>query len=196
MIDANISYLIFDTETTGLPKDWKAPVTDLNNWPRLVQIAWLQCDDSGKILSNSNYIVKPREFIIPEDAVKIHGISTEIAKNEGVALNIVLNEFSTAISRSSVLIAHNMAFDEKVVGAEFLREKIESRLSSIPKICTMERSTDHCKIPGSYGYKWPSLSELYFKLFDKDFEEAHDAVVDVKACADCFFGLKKEGIIK
>jgi len=196
MIEANISYLIFDTETTGLPKNWKAPVTDLNNWPRLVQIAWLQCDNSGKILSCSNYIVKPRDFIIPEYAVKIHGISTEIARYEGVALNIVLNEFSTAISRSSFLIAHNMAFDEKVVGAELLREKIDSRLFSIPKICTMERSTDHCKIPGSYGYKWPSLSELYFTLFDKDFEEAHDAVVDVKACAECFFRLKQEGIIK
>jgi len=60
----------------------------------------------------------------------------------------------------------------------------------------MERSTDHCKIPGSYGYKWPSLSELYFILFDRDFEEAHDAVVDVKACAECFFRLKNEGIIK
>lgn len=77
----------------------------------------------GKTLSHSNYIVKPRNFIIPEDAVKIHGITTEIAKNEGVALNIVLNDFSTAISRSSYLIAHNMSFDEKVVGAEFIREK-------------------------------------------------------------------------
>lgn len=28
-MDADISYLIFDTETTGLPKNWKAPVTDL-----------------------------------------------------------------------------------------------------------------------------------------------------------------------
>jgi len=190
-----MTYLIFDTETTGLPINWKAPVTDLNNWPRLVQIAWMQCDNSGKILSSSNYMVKPRNFIIPEDAVKIHGISTEIAMNEGVALNIVLSEFSTAISQSSILIAHNMAFDEKVVGAEFLREKIESGLFTIPKICTMERSTDYCKL-GHYGYKWPSLSELYFKLFDKNFEDAHDAVVDVKACAECFFRLKHEGILK
>ena len=133
-----MTYLIFDTETTGLPKNWKAHVSDLNNWPRLVQIAWMQCDNSGKIISSSDYIVKPRNFIIPEDAVKIHGITTEIAKNEVVALNIVLSEFSTAISRSSILIAHNIAFDEKVVGAEFLREKIESGLFTIPKICTME----------------------------------------------------------
>jgi DNA polymerase III epsilon subunit-like protein len=191
-----MTYLIIDTETTGLPKNWKAPVSDLNNWPRLVQIAWMQCDNSGKILSSSDYIVKPRNFIIPEDAVKIHGITTEIAKNEGVALNIVLKEFSTAISQSSVLIAHNMSFDEKVVGAEFLREKIDSKLFTIPKICTMEKSTDYCKISNSYGYKWPSLSELYFKLFKTEIEGIHDAAADVRACADCFFILKKKGVIK
>jgi DNA polymerase III epsilon subunit-like protein len=191
-----MTYLIFDTETTGLPKNWKAPVLDLNNWPRLVQISWMQCDNSGKILSSSNYIVKPQDFIIPEDAVKIHGITNEKAKNEGVALNIVLKEFSTAIIRSSILIAHNMNFDAKVVGAEFLREKIVSGLFTIPKICTMEKSTDYCKIPNSYGYKWPSLSELYFKLFEKDIEGAHDAVADVRACAECFFRLKQEGILK
>jgi len=60
----------------------------------------------------------------------------------------------------------------------------------------MDESTDYCKIPGSYGYKWPSLSELYFKLFDKDFEDAHDAVVDVRACTECFFKLKNKGVIK
>ena len=119
-----------------------------------------------------------------------------MAKNEGVGLNKVITEFSTVISRSTVLIAHNMSFDEKVVGAEFLREKIESRLFTIPKICTMEKSTDYCKIPNSYGYKWPSLSELYFKLFEKDIEGAHDAVSDVRACAECFFLLKKKGVIK
>nr|WAI02820.1 MAG: 3'-5' exonuclease [Candidatus Methanoperedens sp.] len=191
-----MTYLIFDTETTGLPKNWKAPVSDLNNWPRLVQIAWMQCDNSGKILSSSDHIVKPQNFIIPEDAVKIHGITTQMAKNEGVALNIVLKDFSTAISQSSILIAHNMAFDEKVVGAEYLREKIDSKLFTIPKICTMEESTDYCKISNPYGYKWPSLSELYFKLFKTEIEGVHDAATDVRACADCFFSLKKKGVIK
>jgi len=25
-------YLFFDTETTGFPRKWKIPITDLNNW--------------------------------------------------------------------------------------------------------------------------------------------------------------------
>lgn len=190
------SYLIFDTETTGLPKNWKAPIADSNNWPRLVQIAWQHCDNSGNVLSDSNYIVKPQGFIIPEDAVKIHGISTETAINEGIALEVVLNEFARAMQLSDHLVAHNINFDEKIVGAEFLRLNIENQLSNIPKICTMEMSTDHCRLSGQYGYKWPSLSELHNKLFNNKFDEAHDAAVDVKACVDCFFKLKEIGVIR
>ena len=189
------SYLIFDTETTGLPLNWKAPITDLNNWSRLVQIAWRHCDNSGNILSDSDYIVKPQGFTIPEDAVDVHGISTETAINEGIDLELVLNEFSKAMDRSDYLVAHNMNFDEKIVGAEFLRVDFDNRLTDIPKICTMEMSTDYCELPGPYGYKWPSLSELHHKLFNEYFDEAHDAAVDVRVCANCFFELKDRSII-
>ncbi len=34
-------YVFFDTETTGLPLNWKAPVTELENWPRLIQLAYI-----------------------------------------------------------------------------------------------------------------------------------------------------------
>ena len=195
-MDLNHSYLIFDTETTGLPKDYKAPISDLNNWPRLVQIAWLQCDNSGNVLASSDYIVKPQGFTIPKESENIHGISTEKAMTEGIALKKVLNQFSMAINASNFLIAHNMSFDEKIVGAEFLRENIQNKLSVISKICTKELSIDYCKLPGNYGnYKWPSLSELYYKLFNHNFEEAHNAKVDVHACAKCFFKLKSDGIL-
>lgn len=188
-------YLIFDTETTGLPLNWRAPISDLNNWPRLVQIAWLQYDNLEQQISNRSYIIKPQGFTIPYDSAKIHGISTERANKEGVVLGEILDEFSKVIDRSSFLIAHNMSFDEKIVGAEFLRENIENRLFQISRICTMESSTDFCQIPSSQGYKWPKLSELHFKLFQGNFDEAHNATIDVAACAKCFFELKRKGII-
>jgi DNA polymerase III subunit epsilon len=76
-------YLFFDTETTGLPKNWKAPVTDLNNWPRLVQLAYLLYDSNGNKISEGDHIIKPDDFIIPEDASRVHGISTEMANLKG-----------------------------------------------------------------------------------------------------------------
>jgi DNA polymerase-3 subunit epsilon len=189
-------YLFFDTETTGLPKDWNAPITELNNWPRLVQIAWLIYDKSEKKVFCRNYIIKPEGFTIPSYASRIHNITTEKALNEGRLLQWVLTEFSEAIEKADFLIAHNMSFDEKIISAEFIRKKIPNSLSEKTKICTMETAVNFCKIPGDLGYKWPSLGELYFKLFNETLKEIHGASVDVRACAACFFKLKQLRIIE
>ena len=187
--------VFFDTETTGLPKNWKAPITDLNNWPRLIQIAWLIYDYDGKQLSQKNYIIKPDGFVIPADATAIHGISTERAHAEGVSLKSVLSEFNDLMSAAEFLVAHNMSFDEKIIGAELIRESFSNILENKKKICTMEIATSYCKIPGKYGYKWPTLSELHTKLFTTSFNEAHNAAIDIKATAKCFWELKEKGVI-
>lgn len=189
-------YLFFDTETTGLPKSWNAPVSELDNWPRLVQIAWLQCKPSGEVILRQSRIIKPEDFEIPAEAIKVHGISNERANKVGVPLKEALSEFSNILGGSTLLIAHKMAFDEKVVGSELIRTKIKSNLSSMPKICTMLSTTNFCQIPGPYGYKWPTLMELHEKLFNSSFDNAHDALSDVSACAKCFFELKKRKLIK
>ncbi len=189
-------YLFFDIETTGLPRNKNAPYTDITNWPRIVQIAWLLCDDNGKILLSEEYIVKPEGFVIPFDAQNLHGISNEKANSMGEDLSFVLNRFSKLIDRSKYLIAHNLDFDFNVVGAEFIRKGIDIRLNTINKICTMKSTVEYCKIPrGNYGFKWPSLMELYYTLFNTTFQEKHDALHDVKICADCFFELRRREII-
>ena len=66
-------YLIFDTETTGLPKRWDAPLTDTENWPRCIQIAWQIHDAKGAIVSNKDYLIKPDNFTIPFDSEQVHG---------------------------------------------------------------------------------------------------------------------------
>lgn len=187
-------YLFFDTETTGLPKNWKAPVTDLNNWPRLVQLAWLLYDSRDQEIKRANRIIIPEGFTIPTEASNVHGISTERAHEEGIELSEALNEFSQTLNEADFLIAHNISFDQVIIGAEFLRKDIKSRLVDIPKICTMKTTTNICEIPGKYGFKWPNLTELHQHLFQKGFDGAHDALADVKACADCFFELKKTGL--
>lgn len=187
-------YLFFDTETTGLPKKWNAPVTDLDNWPRLVQLAWLLYDSRDQEIKSANRIIIPEGFTIPTDASDVHGITTERAYTEGIDLNEALIEFSSAMDDAEFLIAHNISFDEMIIGAEFLRKDVKSQLAQIPKICTMKTTTNICKIPGRYGFKWPNLTELHQHLFHKGFDGAHDALADVRACADCFFELKKSGM--
>ncbi len=188
-------YLFFDTETTGLPKNYKAPVTDTNNWPRMVQLAWHIYNKDGIMIESSDYIIKPEGYIIPKEVSKLHGISTERAISEGHELQLVLEQFNDKISKTEFLVAHNMAFDEKIVGAEFVRKNIESKILKKKRICTMQASVDYCQIPGNYGYKWPKLSELHKILFGKDFTDAHNASVDIAATARCFWKLKELGVI-
>lgn len=188
-------YLFFDTETTGLPRNWKAPVTDVNNWPRLVQLAYLYYDEKGNKISGGDFTIKPEGFIIPADASRIHGISHKKALNEGVLLKNVLQDFQSLIEESEVLVAHNMSFDEKIVGAEFLRAGMINSIPVKRKICTMHGTTNFCAIMGPYGYKWPKLSELHYKLFGTGFDEAHNAAVDINATAKCFWELRRLGKI-
>ena len=188
-------YLFFDTETTGLPKSWKAPVTELNNWPRLVQLAYLFYDNNGNKIMGGDFIIKPEGFIIPKEVSRIHGISNERALEEGVPLRDVLIGFQKLIDESEYLVAHNMSFDEKIVGAEFLRMKMLDGIARKRRICTMQSSTNFCALPGQYGFKWPTLHELHYKLFQSGFEEAHNAAADIMATSKCFWELKRLGKI-
>ena len=188
-------YLFFDTETTGLPQNWKAPVTDLNNWPRMVQIAWVLSDNKGNRIETKDFIIKPEGYTIPKEASKVHRISTEKAMDEGVDLIKVLNNFNELITESNFIVAHNINFDKMILGAELLRKNITTEFFEKPKLCTMKASTNYCRIPGNYGYKWPKLSELHIKLFGEDFEEAHDASADINATEKCFWEMRKKGLI-
>lgn len=188
-----MKYLFFDTETTGLPTNWKAPVTNLANWPRLVQLAYVLYDDGGVKMKEDNYIIKPEGFTIPAQSATIHGITQERALQEGLPLFPVLNGFAELIQASDLLIAHNISFDEKIIGAEFLRNDMTDHTRKIRKLCTMLSTVDFCSIRGPYGYKWPTLQELHKKLFGKGFEDAHNAHVDVSAMVKCFFELKRLG---
>ena len=191
-------YLIFDTETTGLPQNYNAPVSDLDNWPRLVQLAWQLHDAKGNLVSNHNYIVRPEGFTIPYNSEKIHGISTALAEKEGHSLRKVLELFTVDVHKSDFLVGHNIGFDINIMGAEYLRMREENQLQGRASIDTKDEATEFCALPGGKGgkFKWPTLTELPQKLFNKPFNDAHDAAFDVDATAKCFFGLLKEGVIK
>ena len=116
-------------------------------------------------------------------------ISTERALREGVDLKEVLVIFRNDIDRAHFLVGHNVSFDERVLGAEYLRNKIPSAIMDKAKIDTKDEGTQFCAIPGPRGFKWPSLGELHHALFNKGFDDAHDAAADVEATTRCFLEL-------
>ena len=188
-------YVVFDTETTGLPISYDASPSDVDNWPRVVQVAWEAFDNRGRKTDAHCYIVRPEGFTIPKEAVKIHGISTSIAKRAGLPVAQVLRVFTEALSNASVVVAHNFTFDAGVLGAEYHRLGKRPQFRRKIEVCTMRTATQYCALPSRYGFKWPKLSELYLELFGKRLKDAHDAAADVAACSRCFFELKRLGIV-
>jgi DNA polymerase III epsilon subunit-like protein len=201
--------LFFDTETTGLPKNWKAPMADLDNWPRVIQLAWLVADLSGETLTSHEILIKPNGWEIPkEDFWITHGFDTELSLRAGQPLEAALSVFVEDMQACEYMVSHNLDFDRNVLGAEMLRLGVKSP-RKLTRICTKEASTEYCKLPfdgqrawlskqkgSGKQYKWPKLQELHLFLFGKDFEGAHQAGGDVAALKACFFELLNRGVIK
>jgi len=99
------------------------------------------------------------------------------------------------MGQGDIWIAHNIPFDFMVwKSMQFRAGFLESRRGYPRQFCTMNATTEICKLPGRFGkYKWPKLSEAYFHATGKELEGAHDAMVDVKACKEIFFWLKEKG---
>lgn len=190
-----VCFLVFDTETNGKAKNFNAPVTNLDNWPRIAQLGWQLYDQKQNLLNEGSVLIQPDGWVIPKEKFFIdNNMSTERCQEFGIPISQALDKLLFDVTKADYLIAHNMNFDINVLGAELIRAKKEMP-KKIAQVCTMESSTNYCKIAGPYGYKWPTLTELHTKLFSKGFEGAHDALDDVKACAKSFFELVKRNVI-
>jgi DNA polymerase-3 subunit alpha len=201
-------YLVFDTETTGLPMNKYAPADDFQNWPHVVQIAWLLFDDEHKLIESGNFYLK-QPVEIPADAVRIHGITTEMMLEQGLEPAYVYARFKKAVDNTEYLIAHNVDFDVPILRCDFLRNGLQWDFPDGRLICTMKTGADLCKIPSLRGgrYKWPTLTELYRNCFDPGdsavmvpgetpIKSVHNADTDAAMTARCFFRLMDLGFFK
>jgi len=189
-------YLVIDTETTGLPKNKYDRPENLENWPHIIQLAWILFDDEGKAIELKEYILK-QNIGIPRNATEKHGITNAIMEEKGVDPKTVLTGFLKAIKRTKIIVAHNIDYDVPIIEAEFLRNGFEKQLEKINKICTMKVGKNFCTLPGAYNdYKYPTLMELFKKcfydyatFFDPLYDK-HNALMDAGLTAKCFFKLK------
>ena len=181
--------LIFDTETTGLPKTRAKAIQQKDNWPHVVSISWLVMEsNTNEILTKKSYIVKPNGWTIPDESAKIHGISTEFADKNGLPLSVVMQEFIN--EPRDMIVAHNLDFDENVVVNAIAWDLGLQGFYGFdsPKYCTMTLSTDMCRLPSHFGrgYKSPKLSELYEHVFREKpiLAQLHGSMYDAKILAD------------
>lgn len=195
-----MSALIFDTETNG-KCDFKLPPSHPSQ-PRIVQLAAQLIDEDWKIRGELNLIIRPDGWTIPEEVAKIHGITTAIAMRYGVPIELALEAFFKLYAFEShedepVYVAHNLDFDSLLIASEKYRLGASGDGSQIRRyiqssgFCTMKAMTPICRLPGSYGFKWPQLQEAHQHCFGSGFDGAHDAMADVRACGAVYRWLKE-----
>lgn len=147
----------FDTETTGL------------NPGQIAQLSFI-VENNGEIECAKNYFFNVDTM--EEGAQKVHGLSIEKLReySNGKTFKDCKDEIYNYF-RDSLLIAHNIQFDEKFIGVEFLRSGI--KFNPLGSHCTMNYFKDIMKIPARntrYGkYKNPKLEELvdYYNIDKK-----------------------------
>lgn len=190
-------YLFIDTETTGLP-DNKYIRPRSESWPRMVQLAWIVADETGKVISYNSRIIKPQGFLIPDEAQMIHKISTSYAEENGESLISVLTDFLSDLHYCGFIVGHNVMFDVNTIQSELIKSGFKLNIqSNKPVLDTMKLSKDYCNFTDINGkIKYPTLSELYLKVFRWDFTNAHNALRDVDVTKECFFKLKEIGVIQ
>lgn len=192
--------IVFDTETTGLPKKWNASITDKDNWPHIVQFSWILYDiDNNTIISCIDYIVKlPDGVTIPPEATEIHGITNEKMREKGVDCSKVIDHFNMDLAKAQMLIAHNLKFDKTMVQVESYRRRIDNIFDSKDCIyyCSMLYGKDLCRLKrynkysGKEEVKYPKLVELHEFLFHETPENLHNSLIDVVVCFRCFYKMQ------
>lgn len=186
-----MNVLIFDTETTGLPI-WREP-SDHPDQPYVVDIA---CDLWGGpdlLIDSYDAIINPG-VEIPADVAEIHGITTERAIAEGIAMADALDRFMALVGQADLIVGHNVSFDIRMMRIEAARHRGEKWDNPLPTFCTMRKSTNHCQILSSKprhqnDWKWPNLGEAIRHFFDEELEDAHRARPDVDASRRIYFHL-------
>ena len=191
--------VFYDFETNGFPYDDGRP---LSQQPHIVQAAAILADDDGKIVDSFEAISRPIKWRISASSTAVHGITYKYAKENGIQEEEVFDKIKKLMVRAEIRVGHNESFDRRIL--EIASERfdgglLKKHLKEMPSICTMENSVNICKIPptekmkkaGYNNYKNPSLQEVYAKLFNENFSNAHNAMADVIACKAVFEELRK-----
>jgi len=188
------SVLIFDVATNATTPRCNARPDDLNAGPRLVSVAWAFYSATGKKLSCEKFIIQPRDFTIPEESIRFHGVTMARALKRGIPVRLVLRRFANEIlnRQTKLVVAHYIKPDIALLNAEYRRQGLPLPFENIPRFCTMERTTDLCRLPGRYGnFKWPALCELQLFLFREPLINCCTTNEKVRALAKIFFELQQ-----
>lgn len=192
-----MSILFLDTETTGFVQKG-ADLLDPRQ-PYCLELGARLDDDEGNMVGELDLLLNYGDISISEGAYNVHHISADMIKTFGVPPIVAFGAFNALAKQADLLVGHNIAYDMDICKIGFARlsqlDSFTQNIQSVRTFCTMQATTNICKIPkpgGGAGYKWPKLDEAYSILIDSaGFENAHRAKYDMLASREIFYSLKK-----
>tara|TARA_Y100000591_G_scaffold331802_1_gene366862 strand:- start:2086 stop:2736 length:651 start_codon:yes stop_codon:yes gene_type:complete len=196
--------LVFDTETTGLPERG-ASITDHEKWPYIVQLSYILFDTSLNCIDKcvNEYVKIPENIEISEVSQNIHKITRDVCNSQGKPIKLLLQDFNKTLFRADLIVGHNISFDKRLMFVECFRNKVKQyftyysygKKTQKPEYCTMKNTIDLCQIPkinkdNKIYYKYPTLLELYMKLFNDTPQNLHNSLVDIVLTLRCYIKVK------
>ena len=187
-------YLLFvDTETSGVPRDWSQPYSSRETWPHIAQLAWVVCTADGQEVKAENHYVQPSDYDMDPASGSIHGLTLEFLRTHGQPRHTVMQRLQRDLLHyQPLVVAHFMQLDFHMMGVGFHRAGLENPLEQLPTFCTM-RATGRLVRRPAQGFL--RLGELYQRLFHEPLQQEHDALVDARATARCYFELRRQGAV-
>ena len=180
--------LFIDTETTGLSAYRHVSESNFSDWPRAVEIAWIGTHpQTHQVLTQNCQTIYPKDFSIPYSAQKVHQISTEKARENGIPLPKILSTLYQILPSVTQIIGHHILFDIGILISESKRLAYPTQLwEEKTRICTQKMMQK--QFPRK---KFWSLTESYQKLFQKSYPKPHSALADTLATMEIFQSLRK-----
>ncbi|MBU0657074.1 MAG: DNA polymerase III subunit epsilon [Gammaproteobacteria bacterium] len=166
---SELSFTVFDTETTGL---------DPANGDEIIQLAAVRIVN-GKLLRQESFdqLVDPRRAI-PRITIPIHGITPEMVKGQPT-IDKVLPAFHQ-FAQDTVLVAHNAAFDMRCLQ---VKEKLTGLVFDHPVMDTLLLSA--VVHPNQESHRLEAITER----FNINILGRHTALGDAMATAEVFLRL-------
>ncbi|MGI4874105.1 MAG: 3'-5' exonuclease [Janthinobacterium lividum] len=188
------AFLLFvDTETSGLPTDWRRPYAEPGAWPHVAQIAWLVYTAAGELVRTENHYIRPSDYDLTPASMQVHGLTLAFLHEHGKGRREVMQLLHDDLLKyKPLVVGHFIELDYHMMGVSFHRAGLSNPLPGLPTFCTM-RLTERFWQPMRQQYL--RLADLYQRQFGRAMLRQHDALADAEATAQCFFELERTGDI-
>ena len=207
--------LVFDTETTGKPEYGQPSESDIQ--PHIDQIGAEVWDlDGEEIVDSLDVIVKPDGWIIPDEAIAVHGITNEYALEHGIPEKDAIQRLLDIRALSdNFRVGHNVNFDDRIIriGLKRFFDDLSAEDGNQPsdhwkageKFCTMHTIQKAIKfaylptidtiVPGAKKGKPPKLEEAYRLMFPNSgsMKMAHNGREDARHTRETYVEIMKRG---